>query len=320
MIGVATAQPGIFALGTRTHHHLELDVHPAATTEAIADALRALRGPTGTAGGANIVVGFGPELWASLADRWDQPQGFADFARIDGIDGFSAPSTQHDLWIWIHGTGPDLVLDTARFALGVFADVAALALEQPSFVYKDSRDMTGFIDGTANPPIEEARTVACLGDGVPGDGGSFVLAQRWVHDLEAFDALAVADQEAVFGRSKADSVEMDDVAKPTDAHIARVEIDDAHGEERPIFRRSTPFGTVREQGLYFLAFCRDQSTFTAMLHRMFGLAGEGGAADGARDRLLDFSRPVSGSFYFAPSLDALDHVIAAVGTGRGSDA
>lgn len=296
---MATAQPGIFALGTRSHQHLELDVHPAATPSAIRAALGGLREPRVTAGGTNIVVGFGAELWAALAPVGEQPAGFGSFTAIEGLDGHRAPATQHDLWVWIHGTGPDIVLDTARGVVAALAPVASLALDQSCFVYKDSRDLTGFVDGTANPPIGDAPSVACVPADRPGAGGSVVITQRWVHDLAAFDRETVPDQQRVIGRTKADSVELEGDDKPPTAHIARVEIHDGD-DEVPIFRRSTPFGTVGELGLYFVAFSAEQSRFDRMLAAMFGTSG-----DGHRDRLLDFTTPGSGSYYFAPSLEAL---------------
>lgn len=110
----------------------------------------------------------------------------------------------------------------------------------------------------------------------------------------------MADQQRVFGRTKADSRELEGADKPVDAHISRVEIHDEAGEERPIFRRSTPYGRVGESGLYFLAFSADLDRYTTMLGSMFGVG-----TDGVRDRLTDFSTPVTGSYYFAPSLSSL---------------
>jgi putative iron-dependent peroxidase len=170
----------------------------------------------------------------------------------------------------------------------------------PGFVHRDSRDLTGFIDGTANPMLLEAPAAALVPDDQRGAGGSHVIAIRWVHDLVAFDALPVADQERVFGRTKPDSVEFTGDALPTTAHIARVQIDDEAGGEIPIYRRSVPYGTVAEHGLQFLAFSADRARFDRMLARMFGTTG-----DGLHDRLLDFTRPVSGAYYFAPSLSTL---------------
>ena len=294
-------QPGIFAQGTRSHHHLELSVRPDASDAEVLDAVGQLREPQVTAGGVNLVLGFGPALWARLAPA-SVPDGFHDHPTIEGLDGKTAPGTQRDLWVWVHGTGEDVAFDAARAAGVALAPVATLELAQPAFVYKDSRDLTGFVDGTANPPMEEAADVVLVPPGSPGEGGSFVIAQRWIHDLGAFHALSVEDQERVFGRSKPDSVEMDDDTKPANAHIARVEID-IDGEEAEIYRRSTPYGTLGEHGLYFLGFSRELRRFEIMLHNMFGLG------DGPRDRLTDFTRPVTGSFFFAPSVVAINELL-----------
>ena len=132
-----------------------------------------------------------------------------------------------------------------------------------------------------------------------GAGGSFAIAQRWVHDLGAFHALALEEQEGVFGRTKPDSVELADDVKPPTAHIARVVIEE-DGEELEIYRRSVPYGTVAEHGLFFIAFSADPTRFEKMLRRMFGQSG-----DGVRDRLTDFTKPVASANYFVPSLAAL---------------
>ena len=104
-------------------------------------------------------------------------------------------------------------------------DVAALAFEQEAFTYLDSRDLTGFIDGTKNPPIRRAADVAIIPPGQPGEGGSHVIAMRWVHDLDAFHRLPVSEQERVFGRTKIDSIELPDAEKPPTAHIVRVSVE-----------------------------------------------------------------------------------------------
>jgi porphyrinogen peroxidase len=287
-----TPQPGIFAQGTRTHRHLEFDLRPGVGPEAALDALRGLRQPSVTAGGANIVVGFGTELWKRLAG---ESAASVDFPVIAGL-----PATPHDLWVWVHGDGDDVLFDVTRAVAALVAPVATLAAETAGFVYHDSRDLTGFIDGTENPAVEEAYDVAVVPPGHSGAGGSYALAQRWVHDLAAFHALSDEEQERVVGRTKRESVELDDDAKPETAHIARVVIEDEAGEELEIYRRSVPYGTVREHGLFFVAFSAEPQRFALMLERMFGAAG-----DGLHDHLTEFSRPVSGAYYFVPSLEAL---------------
>jgi putative iron-dependent peroxidase len=125
---------------------------------------------------------------------------------------------------------------------------------------------------------------------------------RWVHDLEAFEGLTIAEQERVFGRTKADSVELPADQKTPTAHISRVETT-VGGAEVEIFRRSVPYGGACEHGLYFVAFSAERSRYDLLLSRMFGTA-----RGGVRDRLTDFSHPVTGAYYFAPSLNALNEL------------
>jgi putative iron-dependent peroxidase len=295
-----TPQPGVFAQGTRSHYHLEFDVRAGVTDDQIRAAVGNLREPAVTAGGSNVVIGFGAVLW-----RWLEPDAapiaLAPFQPIEGV-GRRAPATQHDIWVWSHGTGEDIELDIARAVAAALDPVATLALEQPGFVYRDSRDLTGFIDGTENPPVEEATEVAVVPDPEPGAGGCFVITQKWVHDLAAFHAQSPAEQEGTIGRTKPDSLELE--PKPDTAHIARVVIEE-DGHELEIYRRSVPYGRVGEHGLYFVAFSADPARFTKMLARMFGTAG-----DGLHDRLTDFTQPVTGSFYFAPALEDLARCLA----------
>ena len=292
-------QFGIFAQGTIAHEFIEFDLRADVDMGRATRALSELRAPAVSAGGINLVIGFGADLWRTVAP--DQaPPDLAPFAPIGRIGGHHAPATQHDFWLWISGSSQDVVFEHARAAVKMLAEVATPATEQPCFVHRDSRDLTGFIDGSANPMTHEAPEAALIPDGQPGEGGAHVLVQRWVHDLDAFEQLPTKEQERVIGRSKPSSVEMTGEALPPDAHIARVQITDPQGEELPIYRRSVPYGTVAEHGLYFVAFSADRSRFDRMLARMFGTD-----ADGIHDRITDFSRPVTGSFYFAPSLTTL---------------
>jgi putative iron-dependent peroxidase len=295
---LTTPQLGIFAQGTNAHHFLEFDLHPVELARAV-EALGELRSPAVSAGGVNLVVAFGADLWRRIAAE-RAPASLRSFAGVIGPDGRRAPATQRDVWLWISGSTTDVVFEHARAAARVLDGVAAVGAEQPCFVHRDSRDLTGFVDGTANPEMLDAPAVALVPDGQPGEAGSHVLAMRWVHDLAAFDALPVAEQERVFGRTKADSVELEGAARPPTAHIARVEIHDEDGEELPIYRRNVPYGTLAEHGVYFLAFSAEPTRYDRMLARMFGTSG-----DGFHDRLTDFSRPVSGAYYFAPSLTML---------------
>ncbi len=296
---VTVPQFGIFAQGTNAHAFVEWDLRPNVDLLEAASVLGRLRGPSVAAGGVNLVLAFGADLWRALAPQ-DVPTGLGPFQPIGRLGGYHAPASQHDLWLWINGSSQDVVFEHTRAAARAIETVAQLANEQVAFVHRDSRDLTGFIDGTANPTLLEAPMAALVPDGQPGAGGSHVLAMRWVHDLDRFHALPVAEQERVFGRTKADSIELEGEAKPPTAHIARVEIEDEAGVELPIYRRSVPYGAVAEHGLYFVAFSADRSRFDTMLGRIFGTSG-----DGQHDRLTDFSRPVSGAFYYAPPLNLL---------------
>ena len=294
-------QFGIFAQGTHAHHFLEFDLKPGVTPRDAVAAFRLLRTPDVSAGGVNLVVAFGSDAWRDVAPSM-APDDLAPFQPIDGKDGRRAPATQHDAWLWISGAEPDVTWQSAHAAVLAVADAADVATEQEAFTYLGGRDITGFIDGTANPQVRRAADVALVPPGHAGEGGSHVLTMRWVHDLVAFNRLSVTEQQRVFGRTKADSVELSDAEKPPTAHIARVEITEA-GEELEIFRRSVPYGTAEEHGLYFVAFSAERSRYDRMLARMLGTA-----ADGVRDHLTDFSRPVTGAYYFAPSLNALNEL------------
>jgi putative iron-dependent peroxidase len=296
--GLLLPQLGIFAQGTAAHHFLKLDLRPGASTAAAVAAFRGLRAPEVSAGGINIVLAFSAAVWRTVAPD-DAPPSLADFRPVEALDGRTAPSTQHDAWLWISGASPDVTWEHARAAAKAVGGVAEVAAERAGFSYHEGRDITGFVDGTANPPTRQAPDVALVPPGLPGEAGSHVLVMRWVHDLSSFGRLPVGEQERVIGRTKADSVELGPSAKPPTAHIARVEIEE-DGRELPIYRRSVPYGTVAEHGLYFVAFSADRERYDRMLARMFGTSG-----DGVHDRLTDFSRPVSGACYFAPSRNAL---------------
>lgn len=297
------AQPGIFGEGTSAHLHLEWKVRAGVNDAELRAALCAAVGlaeDAVTVGGVNSVLGFGPDVWTRLSSV--RPAQLGPFVDV-GVASHHAPATQRDLWLWIHGSAADTVFDNGHDASAALQSVADLELEQFGFRYRDSRDLTGFIDGTENPPTWEALDVALIPDAEPGAGGSYAITQRWIHDLDRFHALDVADQEGVIGRSKPDSVEMDDATKPDTAHIARVVIEE-NGEELEIYRRSTPYFGIAERGLYFVAFSAERRRFELMLARMFATSGDGG-----HDALTDYTKPVTGSFWFVPSLrDLLDAI------------
>lgn len=284
-------QPGIFADGSSHHIFLEFTVLDAPT-----------RLPCGPLASNPLVVGsevvaLGPKLAASLA-YVRPPAGLHGFSAISGKDGFAAPATQHDLFVWLHGEQRDELFARALAWRDALVQVATIAREDHGFRFRDGRDLTGFVDGTANPTADARLDAALVGEGDHA-GGSFVLAQRWVHDLAGFAALAEVDQERVIGRTKPDSIELTGDTMPKDSHVSRTDII-RHGWAVKIYRRSTPVGGIRDPGLYFLAFSAELDRFDWLLQSMFGLAD-----DGRRDRLLGYSRPVSGSYFYAPPLETL---------------
>ncbi len=286
-------QPGIFALGTASHAYLELDLAPGREPGELVTAVASLREPRTTMGGVNLVVGFRPELWSAAVPA-DAPTGLEGFNdEIAGVEGFTMPATQHDAVLWLSGSAYDVVFDTAKEAIAALRGVVSVMDETSSWPYRHDLDLTGFIDGTENPTLLEAPEVVLVPEGQPGEGGTVLLLQKWVHDGPAWEALPVANQELVIGRRKLDSEELDD--KPADSHVASTD-QDTFGK---IFRRNTPFGTVGEHGTMFVGFCSERRPLATMLESMSGLR------TGTRDALTRFTHPVSGAYYFIPSSAAL---------------
>src|SRR3954471_11726513 len=171
-----TPQPGIFALGTRSHHHLEFEVH--GDPSSLVSTIKRVREAATTVAGVNLVVGFGPRVWRAVAPD-DFPEDFEEFESITGAGDFVVPGAQHDLWLWLHSAGPDSVFNIARRAAVELGPIARVVAEQPAFTYQASQDLTGFEDGTENPPLDEAPATIMIAEGKPCAGGSIVLLQRW---------------------------------------------------------------------------------------------------------------------------------------------
>ena len=294
-------QPGILDESPVCHWVQQYEVVQGVDVAALRAALGEIRGlERAERGPERVVVAIGASLLGTLAHD-EMPSGMRPFTDVEGTDGHGVPATQDDLLLWFSSASADRCLSGAWLARSALGGLAELREETPGFQYFDHQDLAGFEDGTENPRGEERVAVAGLPAG-PSAGGSFVLAMRWVHDLAAFEALAVDEQELVFGRTRDGSVELDPL--PERAHVERVVMEDADGQEREIYRRSFPYGTTSELGLFFLAFNADLSTFHDMLERMYGIA------DGLRDRLTDVSRAVSGAYYVAPPVEVLDAITA----------
>ena len=293
-------QAGIFAEGRTHFYYVEYQLHPEATTQDVRQALRSALAIKGEEA-SETVVAFGNKAWDRLNPTW-HPEGFQAFSALVGVDGTSVPSTQRDVLFWIQSGRRDVTMQVVLAIHSFMQTVGTLQLDLAGFQYLDSRDMIGFIDGTANPKEDKAREAALIPEGKPGAGGAFVLSQQWVHNLPAFHALSQSEQERVVGRTKPDSIEFEGEAMPPTAHVSRTDYQE-NGKALKIFRRSAPYGTVKEHGLYFLAFSCELRRFQVLLERMFGASG-----DGVSDKLIRYSKPVTSSYWFAPSWEALIQV------------
>ena len=290
---MASPQTGIFALGTSSHAYLELDLVPGVAPADAVARVAALREPRTTIGGVNLVTGFRPELWATVAPD-AAPPGVVGFNEpIVGPGGYVLPARQHDVVMWLAGSGYDAVFDLSRGIVTELAAVATLANEMVGWPYHHDRDLTGFIDGTENPSLVEAMGVALIPTGRPGEGGSILLLQQWEHDAVGWERLPIPTQEAIIGRRKADSTELD--PRPSTSHVTRTD-QDQFGK---IFRRNIAYGTLLRHGTIFVGFSRDQSILGTMLESMVGVRGPA-------DHLIDVTRPLTGSYYVIPSAERLE--------------
>ena len=248
-------------------------------------------------------MAFGPELWAKLYDQ--APAGFKQLEPIQG--SFEMPVVPADVLIHIASARADICFALSQSFFEGIRDQVEVLDERVCFRYFDGRDITGFIDGTENPQFPDDRAeVALLGEDADiFQDGSFIFAQRYAHNLEKWKKLKVDAQEQVMGRTKLESIELDDDVKPANAHVARTVVEDEEGEEMEILRHSLPYGDGRgDQGLFFIAYTKDLNIIDAMLERMFGTSG-----DGIHDRLLHFVTPMDGAYYFAPSEELLEDVL-----------
>lgn len=288
-------QSSIFNETSTNYHHLEYifkdDVYLPEIHAALTSALKK------QAADVNIVIAFGPSACNTLLPALQLKQ-FHDFTTLRSPHGKIAAATQADVMFWIHSNDISTALEQAVHIHNAISSIADNQLDISGFQYRKNRDLIGFVDGTANPKEDAKQLAALIPTGQPGEGGAYVLSQKWVHDLSGFNAMKVPEQEAVVGRTKEDDVELSGDAMPANSHVARTDV-----AGMKIYRRSSPFGNASEHGLYFLAFACEQQRFATQLQRMYGIT------DGVTDRLIDFSDAVTGSYWFAPSQTELDKLL-----------
>ena len=252
-------------------------------------------------GRLSCIAGIGREFWDRLHLN-SRPRELKPFAPIKG-PVHMAPSTPGDLLFHIRSERPDMCFELERILLDSLGASVTVVDEVSGFRYFDARDLLGFVDGTANPTGFDLPDSALVGDEDAGfAGGSYVVVQKYLHDLNAWARTPTRLQEEIMGRTKIDNIEIDDDAAPRKSHKSLATIVDADGNEYDILRDNMPFGRAGRQefGTYFIGYSRYLWVIEKMLQRMYI-----GDPPGAYDRLLDFSTPHTGTTFFAPARSTL---------------
>ncbi|KAA9108533.1 Dyp-type peroxidase [Microbacterium rhizomatis] len=249
----------------------------------------------------SCTVAVGSRVWDAVTGL-PRPAELHEFRPVRGAV-HTAVATPGDILLHIRSDRRDLCFELERQLLGAFGDAVAVADETVGFRYFDVRDLLGFVDGTANPVGQALPEATLVGEEDPdAAGGTYVVVQKYVHPLAAWNALTTEQQEAIMGRTKADNIELDDAVDGQKSHKTLATIVDDAGEH-DILRDNMPFGAPGsgEFGTYFIGYARHLWVIERMLERMFI-----GEPPGIHDRLLDFSTPLTGSVFFAPSASLLD--------------
>jgi porphyrinogen peroxidase len=248
------------------------------------------------------VTGIGDELWDTLAGE-PRPAGLHPFQEIKA-PGRHAVSTPGDLLFHIRAARMDLCYELASQLMFRLGGAVRVVDEVHGFRYFDSRDVIGFVDGTENPVGSAAARATLIGAEDPAfAGGSYVIVQKYLHDLNGWNALPTEQQESIIGRRKLSDIELTDDVKPSFAHNALTVIVDSGGEEVKILRDNMAFGAPGsgEHGTYFIGYAKSPAPTELMMRNMFI-----GSPEGNYDRLLDFSRAVTGTLFFVPSQPLLE--------------
>jgi putative iron-dependent peroxidase len=252
--------------------------------------------------GLSCVVGIGSDAWDRLFEG-PRPAGLHPFKELHGPK-HHAVATAGDLLVHIRATRMDFCFELAYHLVDRLRGAATVCDEVHGFKYFDERDLLGFVDGTENPVGASAAAAVTVGDEDPAfAGSSYVITQKYLHDLDSWKKLPVEGQEKVIGRSKLDDIEMADDVKPSNSHVALNTIEDADGNERQIVRDNMPFGQLgsAEFGTYFIGYASDPAVIEQMLSNMFL-----GNPPGNYDRILDFSTAHTGNLFFVPTADFFD--------------
>ena len=250
----------------------------------------------------SLVTSIGSDAWGRLF-AGPRPAELHPFPELRGAR-HHAPSTPGDLLFHIRAETLDVCFELAGRVIRAMGGAITVVDEVPGFRFFDNRDLLGFVDGTENPEGPPAVVATEIGDEDPDfAGGCYVHVQKYLHDMDSWDALSVAEQERVIGRTKLEDIEFPDDVKPANSHVALNVIEDADGNQLQIVRANMPFGEIgkAEFGTYYIAYSRTPSVTETMLRNMFI-----GDPPGNTDRILDFSTAVTGTLYFTPTADFLD--------------
>lgn len=248
------------------------------------------------------VAGVGARVWDGLYSE-PRPAGLHPFQELAGSK-HTAIATPGDLLFHLRARRMDLCFELARQISLRLAGLATVVDEVHAFKYFDQRDVLGFVDGTENPDDDDAVAAVTVGDEDPVfAGSSYVIVQKYLHDMAAWQAISVEEQERVIGRSKVEDIEMPDAIKPKNSHIALNVIHDDDGNELDIVRDNMVFGSVADGsfGTYFIGYAKDPDRIERMLRNMFL-----GDPPGNYDRILDFSTVLTGNLFFVPTADFLE--------------
>jgi putative iron-dependent peroxidase len=260
----------------------------------------------------SCVVGFGSEAWDRLFGT-ARPAELHPFREFHA-DGRHAVATPGDMAFHIRAERMDLCFELATLIMAGLGDAVAVADEVQGFQYFDNRDLLGFVDGTENPDGQDAVDAVLIGDEDPTfAGGSYVILQKYLHDVVGWNALPTEVQERIIGRTKLANTDLDPAVKPSSAHNALTIIVE-NGVEVKIVRCNMPFGQPGqgEFGTYFIGYSRSPRTIEQMLENMFV-----GRPPGNYDRLLDFSRAVTGNLFFVPAMEAAVSLLPPSSADRG---
>jgi putative iron-dependent peroxidase len=255
----------------------------------------------------SCIMGFGSEAWDRLFGE-PRPAELHPFREFRA-GSRHAPATPGDLLFHIRAERMDLCFELAAQIMVRLEGAGTPVDEVHGFRYFDSRDLLGFVDGTENPTGQDAVDATIIGEEDPGfAGGSYVIVQKYLHDMAGWNALPTEAQERIIGRTKLSDIELDDTVKPSWAHSALTVIEE-NGREIKIVRDNMPFGQAGEGefGTYFIGYSRSPRTIEQMLENMFI-----GRPPGNYDRILDFSRAVTGNLFFVPTATFLEDVTSGV--------